>query len=119
MTTKTLTVSIGRGSSDSDKYLSGADWWTFRTKTIHLVEIASGGEIYSITDGHGYWTDEESGLRFSEACSTITAAIDVEAAFGEAPAYLRRHLRELAKRYRQDAIALTIGDTELVPGGPF
>ena len=91
--TKTITVTIGRniGSSPMDSQ----KWWNFQQSLLKICEV---GKVYfagSSMKNEGITED-----RFNAVFSLVV---------GEIPR-LKRKLTTLKKTYKQESIALTIGD---------
>jgi hypothetical protein len=78
------------------------EWRDFRAATRAAVESA--GTVYFFGDGLGVYGDE-----FEESHTVVGQARDEEALDK-----LRETLTRLASRYRQEAIALTVGEVEFL-----
>ena len=97
----TVTVSIGRGGGE--RMLPLGEWRRF-IRDVSDAVAAYGDDTYvNGAASVGVW----DGVR--EASRTYVADVDAVNLDG-----LRERLVTLAGRYRQDAIALTIGETALV-----
>lgn len=102
-----MTISIGRGLPSDTDYLKETDWLTFQDSTANLLR--SVGTLCSETTGHGTWTDD-TGRTYHEACATFVA-LDVST---DSLPTVRQWLRDLARFYCQDSIALNVHDSELI-----
>lgn len=98
----TVTISIGRGLP-SGGALRPSEWEAFRS---HIDDTLAdcGATVYV---ARAYSVGEWEGV--AEESATWVASVPVECV-----GYLRDYLRVATDVYRQDAIALTIGETELV-----
>jgi len=96
---KTGTISIGRNIGKEP--MGESSWLRFKAD---IMDLADNGEnkIHFIGGGNGYYegTKEES--------FTVVFGADVTDL-----AEIGRHLPAIAKKYSQEAIALTVGTTEL------
>lgn len=108
----TVTITIGRnwgaGAREDAKGtpMSDAMWGHFQTNIDRLLVRAIATVFVARAIGHGGWdgVDEES--------ATWVAGVDE----ADDVSFLSRELAQLARLYLQDAIALTVGQTELVEG---
>lgn len=98
----TVTLSIGRNIGADP--MPAEDWTTFRAY-LNLAAVECGLDVVFTGTGAGIWQGE-----ISEDAHTVvgltTDATDLEE--------LARSLGQLARAYRQDAIAMTVGETTLV-----
>lgn len=104
----TVTVSIGRNVGAEPMPV----WeWHDVAARIESGLAECGAEVFvKRAESVGEWVTAD-GVTVSEDSRTWVAAMDVEALVA-----FRRLLRVLCVVYRQDAIALTVGTTELVSG---
>lgn len=112
--THTLTVSIGRSipGDSPEAALDGLAWSHFREDLLARVTFWAdrSGVLFSGT-GVGTWTDlETGGVQLEDSYTVVFQLESLEWIAG-----LRTDLRSLAAAYQQQAIALTIGSTDLVP----
>lgn len=105
----TFTVGFGRRVGKGEN-LGGNDWSTFQVDVARFIGSLRGATIYSETEGGGVY----DGVR--EDCANVVFGIDCEPVTLDTVVlpYLRGGFGELARRYRQDSIALTIGKTEFI-----
>ena len=105
----TFTVGFGRRIGKGDN-LSSRRWAAFQADVARFIGSLRGVTIYSRTVGYGVY----DGVR--EDCATVVFGVDCEPVTLDTVVlpYLRGGLGELARRYRQDSIALTIGKTEFI-----
>lgn len=116
MANETITVSVGRGDPSSSRYLADGQWDQF-CSDVHDEISASADEIYFRGTGQGTWTDAETNVRYQEDSATWAfslKATDRSKRSNVALHLLKGELAELAFRYGQDAIALTVGTTEFI-----
>lgn len=96
-------VSIGRGTKDND-VLSDVRWGDFKSRTIASVR-AYADEVYFFGEGQG-WYEGEREEAFTVVGSDVTDG------------WLRKkfeaRLELLARDFRQDAVAVTYGETTFV-----
>lgn len=101
---QTVTVTIGRNVGDEP--MSGKEWHKFKT-AVRTTLSSLGGTVY-VNGAEAYdsvWVSGTGNVR--ETSATYVADVtDVH--------NVRIVLAYLAGRYQQDAIALTIGETELI-----
>ena len=102
----TVTLSIGRNVGDSDE-LSIPSWSEFRTD-LEIVAAAHLDVVF-IGTGRGIWEG-----RVTEDAHTIVGLSEETTDLEE----LGRDLGDLARRYSQEAIAMTVGNTTLVAPRP-
>ncbi len=95
----TATVTIGRNVDDQP--MSDVWWTLFRKYVVSSVSDAS-TEIYFTGEGQGGWDGE------GEAAFTVVFALRPDAQL------LELRLSTLAEVFHQDAIAFTVGETNLV-----
>lgn len=101
-----LTVTIGRNyTNDGETFtLDDESWLNFQGEVRHLL----GGYTGTLEQhmGVGYW----QGVPEESAKITLL----VENSLNVNTGYIRVNLERLARTYDQDAIALTIGESELI-----
>ena len=102
------TATIGRNVGETP--MSDLDWDQFRadvTADMHRFAVESAVHVECVEThyGKGVWYGVE------EDSAKITMLTTTQA---DNPGILRRYLSENARHYGQDAIALTIGECELV-----
>lgn len=102
----TFAVTIGRNVDGVP--LSEEDWQAFAAETDQAVAWAAETIHVRAAQHAGQWNDAPE-----LACTWIAETIDDAGAHEDISA-LRLALRVLAGRYGQEAIALTVGETELV-----
>jgi hypothetical protein len=95
-TSETVTVSIGRNVGDSP--MSEGRWESFCDETLFTVD--SLGDVYFLGTGGGNWGQEQ------EQSYTVVASIDVSR-----KRELVDSLAICARKFSQDAIAVTFGTT--------
>ena len=104
---KTVTITIGLNSNATLAPLPRAKREAFMREVRGLL---SGSAIFAEAAPHdGSWTDEVTGQVVHERSRTWVAGVEdtrVE--------ILRSALGRVARRFEQDAIAFTVGDTDLV-----
>lgn len=99
----TITISIGRGGNE--RKLSFTRWLDFATH-IRALLTKTNSEIYvDAAESIGEWEG------VAEDSLTWVASVDEDNLD-----YTRGFLARTAEIYNQDAIALTIGETELISG---
>ena len=101
-----VTVSIGRGQGSSHT-MPAAMWREFR-EFVTTVGWAH-GEVVFTGVGTGLHTD---GAGVVHAEESFTCVISVDSNFR--PEALRKQLRNLAAKFDQECIAMTVGATDLV-----
>lgn len=101
-----LTVTIGRNyTNDGETFtLSDGSWLSFQEEVRHLLGRYTGTLEQHL--GIGYW----QGIPEESAKITLL----VENSLNVNTGYIRVNLERLARTYDQDAIALTIGESELI-----
>lgn len=102
--TATVTVSIGRGLPDGGSMRLG-EWDAFRQDVRDRLALVSAEVYVDAARSVGEWEG------VPEESATWVALIPADNITA-----LRGAIRAMAVRYRQDAIALTVGTTELVRG---
>lgn len=101
----TLVVSIGRNRDGVP--MERAEWHAFGWDVEDILSAVAGGEIvFSTRDGRGM--DPTTG--YVEHSATWVVAD------GRVTPLLRRALATVARRYGQDSIAVTTGETEFIEG---
>lgn len=102
--TVTVCISIGRGAHVAQQPLSADDWRAFRNqvRTI-LTEVIDGTVHVDDAQSVGEWNG------VSEDSATFVAEVPQQAL-----SVLRAGLRLVGRTWGQEAIALTIGQTEFV-----
>ena len=105
----TFTIGFGRRIGKGEN-LPMSRWAAFQADVASFIQTVAGATIYSETAGGGVY----DGVR--EECANVVFGVDWDADTLELSLlpYLRGGLGELARRYRQDSIALTIGKTEFI-----
>lgn len=115
-TSPIVTVNIGRMINDAP--MSDAQWSLFQQEIEMLLAETVGKVTFSLTgDCESHWQDQsEQSASFSVVNATTTdLAPDSVHYLTEQPlTLLRLGLGNLATRYGQEAIALTVGTSELV-----
>lgn len=101
------TIGIGRRIGTGE-LLSNANWEAFRAELRGLVKGCN-GEVIAEMEGEGEW----EGVKEPCACIVFDGAAMREYGW----IVLRKMLADMAKEYGQDAIALTIGQTEFIKRG--
>jgi hypothetical protein len=96
-------ISIGRGRQTDPNYLDSLDWSAFQLQLDEAAQYV--GHIVSRTSG-----ESQSDGWGREASYTVV----LEDLVSGDVAVLRSYLARLAFAYQQDAIALTVGQTDLV-----
>lgn len=104
ITPQTHTITIGRNIGDIP--LSNHRWKGFKSCIESFIELHE-GEIFVNSSGHGTWINEE-GQEIKEENQTFV--------FSSCLFLDLVHLKRLARLFRQDAIALTTGSTQLIKG---
>jgi hypothetical protein len=105
-------VTIGRNVS-KDNPLPQEAWDTFRNELQGLFPRAEKIEN-TITDGQSVWKNDETGEEYSEECFQVLARYSSMAVLMADMYYNTARRIELIKNeYRQDAIAVMIGTSEL------
>lgn len=107
-----VTIAVGRNVSTEDGPvpMSDTDWDSFRDDVLWSAGII--GDPAPVTSSTAYFTVR--GTSFSprwRSEETYIVGADVDPSDLQ---FLRDTLSNLAAKYRQDAIALTIGDPEFV-----
>ena len=99
--TKTITVTIGRniGSSPMD----AKQWWNFQQSLLKICEI--GNVYFAGSSDSGKWRMKTEDEGTTEDSFNVVFSLVV----GEIPR-LKRQLTTLKQTYKQESIALTIGD---------
>lgn len=107
-----VTVNIGRNLDD--RPMSDQQWATFQELVSVLLAETVGKVSYSLTgDCESHWQGEvEQSASFNVVDAQVSA--DDAARFRNPVQYLRIGLANLARRYGQEAISLTVGHVELV-----
>ncbi len=127
MSSKTVTISIGRGARASAPHaptgthvVNATDWHEFQRGLLQAVG-AIADEIHFTGEGIGWWTDNETGTQYAEDSFTVVFSYDSARVIyreweddATQRELLERKLRRLAVVYSQDSIALTHGTTEFV-----
>ena len=106
--TKTITVTIGRniGSSPMDSQR----WWNFQHRLLKIGEI---GKVYFAgSSDSGKWEMEMNDGRW-QGITEDNFNVVFSVVAGNIP-QVKDKLTKLKVEYEQDAIALTIGSTELI-----
>lgn len=105
----TFTIGFGRRIGKGDN-LSARAWREFQADVARFVSSLRGATVYSRTEGEGVYDGNR------EDCATVVFGVDCDKDTLSVVIlpYLRGGLGELARRYRQDSIALTIGKTEFI-----
>jgi hypothetical protein len=104
MDTKTVTISIGRGVPGGGDMFAD-EWDDFRNDVRGVLETFGATVYVDAAQSVGEWEG------VAEESATWVAAVP-----SDCVEWLRGSLGVLRERYQQDAIALTIGETTLVPG---
>lgn len=94
-------VSIGRGTREGQ--LSSTEWALFKHETYRAVEMLT--PVVFEGEGYGKWEDA------TEIAFTVIGAGTLG---GEAEQALYGRLALMAENYGQDAIAVTIAETDFV-----
>lgn len=94
-------VSIGRDVNGHA--LNPTQWALFKSETRQAVELLT--PLVFVGEGEGIWEDQR------EVAYTVIGAATLSGANAD---LLRYRLEALARNYEQDAIALTLGETEFV-----
>jgi hypothetical protein len=102
---QTVIVNIGRGSEESGRKMSHYRWTDFTDELLLAVADDIDTIVYTMAHGVGIWEGEVEDS-FVVVASMTDTATDT----------LRQALVILARKYRQDAIALTVGTVELIGG---
>lgn len=104
------TITIGRNVGDEP--MSDDDWTIYRQEMRYLVVDAFGYKIAAEWhDGVGEW------YGIQEDSYKVTALTE-QAPTAEQLNYLRGRLSRYAGQFHQDAIALTLGHSELISAPP-
>ena len=106
---KTYTVTIG-GNIGSDP-MPNHKWRGFKSALnsfvdSHIVNTDT-DQIYVQSEGFGKWTDESKNVIVEENYTVV---------FSSCEAIDLKRLKRLSRLFKQDAIALTTGKTDLVKG---
>lgn len=101
MADSTVVVSIGRNIGDTPMHIDG--WDTFRSEVFDAVEKAC-STIHFFGDGYGVYEGHEE-----ESYTVIGTLAD------EYDMSLYRDCCDLASKWFQDSIAITIGTTAFAP----
>lgn len=106
----TITIAIGTPHvSDGPGYLTDDQWLSFRDTLKHEAHIlAESGTLHFRGEGIGQYVS--GGTTYEELSYSVTFTLDDGISLDQ----IRRWLSDLARRYRQECIALTIGATEFV-----
>jgi hypothetical protein len=105
-----VTVNIGCKCGDTDMHDSQCAAFQQETEML-LAETV--GKVSFTVDGQSHWQGvSERGISFSVLDPALIGPD--EAKFGNPLQVLRYGLANLAKRYEQEAIAMTLGTSELV-----
>lgn len=99
-----ITVTIGRGAED--KALKGSDWHAFRVSTMKALK-AFDHQAVEAHKGWGVWQGE------TEESFKATILRDLPMSVWDLKR-LKAELATLAEKFEQDAIALTVGESELI-----
>jgi hypothetical protein len=97
---KVAVISIGRKIGAHDMYHE--DWSAF--KAVVRKSVLTHGTLLGNAEGHGYWTDD-NGDTFGEE----TYWVMVKTTKGNVKK-LRANLSQIAGRFGQDAIGITVAD---------
>lgn len=106
----TIIISIGTPyESDGPGYLNEDEWLNFRDDLKSEARIlADGGTLHFQGEGTGQYVS--GGTTYEELSYSVVFTLDDGIPLDQ----VRRWLSDLARRYRQECIALTIGATEFV-----
>ena len=101
----TIIISIGTPYvSDGPGYLNDDEWLNFRDDLKSEARIlAEGGTLHFRGEGTGQYVS--GGTTYEELSYTVVFTLDDGIPLDQ----VRRWLSDLARRYRQESIALTIG----------
>ena len=111
-----ITITIGRNRRPGSEIapftpLSAGDWLRFRVEILEALEPLTGPKA---------WTETHYGEAEWEGVKEESAKVTVLGAWTDAAglATLRNRLRNLAAQYDQDAIAVSVGTSDLVLSQP-
>ena len=102
----TVTITIGRNVGTVAMY--DGEWAAFQNAVQVILENANADIYVRYAPGRGSWTDVD-GYTVEEENATWVAGLDPAAV-----ETVRENLARLAFLYVQDAIAYTVGTTDLV-----
>lgn len=114
-----IVITIGRGAVGTERLLSPEAWDAFKQDIQAQLEL-SHHDVWVSSDGTGHWTDDASGVTYSEQNHVWVAGLP-DGALSEATwhSLWRRYLARLATEYLQDAIAFAWGPSELITPSPI
>jgi hypothetical protein len=100
---RTITVTIGRNVGSEP--MEQSEWNAFVWETRETIEIVS-PELWANAAHRNSWngTSEDSFIFYGPLFDETDATVE----------FLRNRLETIATKFRQDAIGLSIGDSELV-----
>ena len=103
------TVTIGRGGhTDVSSPLSDAQWSGFQAETYGaLADVSTAQDVFEFHNGIGVWEG------VSEESHKVTLLAERELPT-DLKISLRADLARIGRRFEQDAIALTIGESMLI-----
>ena len=103
----TITVSIGRNVGTEP--MSENEWFSFREAIKCAVKFTD-HQILFTGDGEGIWEGQKEDA-FTIVAMTVA---DTNGKMGSDTAWLRDWAGRLGRKYGQDAVAITTGETDLV-----
>ena len=115
MGSQCVVITIGRGQVGSARLLGPETWEQFKRDIGDSLKLAD-YDVWVDSDGTGQWTDQLSGVQYSEQNHVWVAGLPDNDRLSESTWHglWRRYLARLAARYSQDAIAFAWGPSELI-----